>query len=389
MRLAVSSFLFGYSLLLLGLTTNSGRNEAFFSYSNTPIRVLLDKGQQEIRVQSVLNHLFIKEPGATKWSEFPKNSIVRLSRSRKQLWINNIPFKSSAIYLRGGNQHTDPIQYGKNFYRGALKITLNQDGLLMTNIIPIEEYLFGMIAGEMSPQWNLEALKAQVVAARTYAMYMVNHPRHPLYDLEKGTADQVYPGAGSESEQIRTAVETTRGQFITKNQKPIKTYYHSRCGGSTEPAHQVWNKTEKNSPTSVPCPYCQKFPYTWKTKVKISNLISLLKLPVEKRETFKIALLNRTSTGRVKELSIETDASKHLINSESLRHLLGYAQVKSTRFEVNVDDDEVSFEGVGSGHGVGMCQWGAQFLAKQGKTYKQILAHYYPNFQLHQPNSSP
>ena len=383
MRLALLSSIFFYSILSLGLTTISGRNEALKYDSNTPLRVLLDKGQQELNIKSILNTVFVKEDGAANWKKYLGSVRVRLSQNKRTIWINGDPFKNSIIYVRGGTQHTDPLQYGINLYRGALKITNTKNGLLMTNIIPLEEYLYGMVAGEMSPQWELEALKAQVVAARTYAMYRLKHPRHPLYDLEKGTNDQVYPGAGSESDKVRLAVEATHGQFISKDKEPIKTYYHSRCGGSTEPAQQVWNERDKHSPTSVPCPYCKKFPYSWRKSVQIQEFFDLLKIPLEKLKPFKIALLNKTNSGRIREIAVETDQGKHLINSDELRHLLGYAQVKSTRFDIKVDEDSVVFEGVGSGHGVGMCQWGAQFLAKQGKNYKQILGHYYPNFQLH------
>lgn len=385
MQLALISLVFFYNVIVLGLTTNAGRIGVSKYDFNTPVRVLLDKGQQELGLKSVLNTIFLKEDGASIWKKFSSPLKVQLSRSKKKIKINNVLLDAQSLYVRAGPHHTDPIQVGRNFYRGAVKITLTQSGLLMTNIIPLEEYLQGMVAGEMSPLWEIEALKAQVVAARTYAMYMVTHPRHPLYDLEKGTSDQVYPGAGSESDQVKLAVENTRGQFITKNEEPIKPFYHSRCGGATESAKQVWKVVEKNSPPGVPCPYCQKFPYSWKKVVKTHELFQLLKLPMDKLKPFKIALLNKTATGRVKEVEIESDSQKHLINSDELRHLLGYAEVKSTKFDIKVDNDEIIFEGMGSGHGVGMCQWGAQFLAKQGKTYKQILAHYYPNYRLNYP----
>ena len=106
-------------------------------------------------------------------------------------------------------------------------------------------------------------------------------------------------------------------------------------------------------------------------------------------------LAEKTATGRVKAIAIETGNQKHLISSDDLRHLLGYANVKSARFELKTNtenaknaknpEEEIIFQGTGSGHGVGMCQWGAQFLAKQGKTYREILAHYYPSFHLYAP----
>ncbi len=382
MQLFLLSFLCFYSALLLGLTTSAGRNEVVRSYSNTPLRVLLDKGQQELRIKSALNLIYVKEVDQELWTKFTGQVVIKISRSKKNITINGNLFKSSAIYLRGGPQHTDPIQYASGFYRGALKVTLTPEGLLMTNIIPLESYLYGQIAGEMNPSWEMEALKAQVVAARTYAMYMIKHPKHPLYDLEKGTGDQVYLGAQSEAVRIKIAVESTRDQVVTKGSLPIKTYYHSRCGGFTESAKLVWNNSEKYNRTSVPCQYCQKFPYLWKTSVKAHEIFKVLKIPLEKLKPFKISIANKSSTGRVKEIAIETDHEKHSINSEVLRHLLGYANVKSTRFDLKINEDEIQFQGTGAGHGVGMCQWGAQFLAKNGKSYREILAHYYPSYKI-------
>ena len=170
MRLALLSSIFFYSILSLGLTTISGRNEALKYDSNTPLRVLLDKGQQELNIKSILNTVFVKEDGAANWKKYLGSVRVRLSQNKRTIWINGDPFKNSIIYVRGGTQHTDPLQYGINLYRGALKITNTKNGLLMTNIIPLEEYLYGMVAAEMSHQSELEALKAQVVPPRTYAM---------------------------------------------------------------------------------------------------------------------------------------------------------------------------------------------------------------------------
>lgn len=377
-------FVFFFSALSLGFVTSAGRNEVVKPYFNTPLRVLLDKGQQELRMKSVLNSIYLKEPDQEKWIKIGGQAVIQITRNKNNILINGVTYKAHSIYFRGGPQHTDPINYGNRLYRGALKLHLTRAGLILTNIIPLEEYLYGQVAGEMNPNWEMEALKAQVVAARTYALYMIKHPKSPFYDLEKGTSDQVYLGAQSESVRIRKAVESTRNEFVTKELLPIKAYYHSRCGGYTESASSVWNKLEKHSRISVPCPYCQKFPYSWKTSVKAKELFNVVKLPFEKLKPFGISISDKSPSGRVKEVVLESNQRKLSVKSEELRHLLGYANVKSTRFEVklNQKEEEIHFEGTGAGHGVGMCQWGAQFLAKQGKSYREILAHYYPSYKI-------
>jgi len=384
MQLSLFGFVFFFSALSLGFVTSAGRNEVVKPYFNTPLRVLLDKGQQELRMKSVLNSIYLKEPDQEKWIKIGGQAVIQITRNKNNILINGVTYKAHSIYFRGGPQHTDPINYDNHFYRGALKLYLTRSGLILTNIIPLEEYLYGQVAGEMNPNWEMEALKAQVVAARTYALYMIKHPKSSFYDLEKGTSDQVYLGAQSESVRIRKAVESTRNEFVTKELLPIKAYYHSRCGGYTEPASSVWNKMEKHSRIGVPCPYCQRFPYSWKTSVKAKELFNVVKLPFEKLKPFKISISNKSPSGRVKEVLLESNQRKLSVKSEELRHLLGYANVKSTRFEVklNQNEEEIHFEGTGAGHGVGMCQWGAQFLAKQGKSYREILAHYYPSYKI-------
>ena len=379
--LLISVFSF-FSAYIFGLTASAGRIEALKSNFNTPIRVLLDRGQQEITLKSVLKTVFIKKTGDENWKPLKGQTKIKISPNKTSLLVDGADYKTSTLYIRGGTQHTDPIQYRANFYRGALKLNVSDGRILLTNIIPVEEYLYGQVAGEMSPHWELEALKAQVVAARSYALYMIRHPKSSFYDLEKGTADQVYLGAQSESDRIRVAVESTKNEVVTKGTLPIKTYYHSRCGGHTESAKAVWNTSEKNHKVGVPCPYCRKFPLNWQIKIKAAELFNLLKIPHFERKPFKIGVLKKTPSGRVNEISIEADNKKFAINSEDLRNLLGYTNVKSTRFEISNTPEEVIFDGTGAGHGVGMCQWGAQFLAKKGKTYREILAHYYPSYKI-------
>jgi stage II sporulation protein D len=384
MYLTLLSGIFFFGACVLGMPTNANNYDSNNFNSNTPLRVLLDKGRQEILLKSMSHSLFAKNENSDRWISLPRKLSVKLSKNQKHLLVNGNVYPTSRLYFRGGSQPSDPIQYGSALYRGALKVSVTNDGLLVTNVIPLEQYLQGMLAGEMSPSWEIEALKAQAIAARTYALYMIQHPKSKFYDLEKGTGDQVYLGADGESIRVRAAVEATRNQVITLNNHPVKTYFHSRCGGATEPATQVWNKLE-NSSQSVPCPYCRKFPYPWKSSLKTREFLQILRIPEEGLKKFKISIGKRTLSGRVKEIAIESEKEKHLINSEELRHLLGYSQIKSTHFDLSVHQDEITFQGVGAGHGVGMCQWGAQFLAKQGKNYREILSHYYPNFELQRP----
>ena len=379
MTKAIITPLFFLCSLLLGLGTQSGRDEISKVNLNTPIRVLLDKGSQELSIKSVAHDMYGKDDGAGGWIKFSKAVSIKLSKDKTSIIINDIPFPSKAVYLRGGPHPMDKLQYKTDLYRGALKVAFIEKGLLVTNVLPLEDYLQGMLGGEMSPTWEMEALKAQSVASRTYALYMIHHPKSSYYDLEKGTGDQVYNGANAESERARKAVDATRGQYLTMKSQPIKSYFHSRCGGLTETAKTVWKFNEKGNQSRVPCTFCQKFPYVWKSAVKARDLLSFLKLPFAEASPFKVTVAERSPSGRVGSVKIQSGGQEKLINSDELRSLLGYTKVKSTRFDWKIQGRDIEFEGVGSGHGVGMCQWGARFLAQSGKNYRQILSHYYPS----------
>ena len=191
------------------------------------------------------------------------------------LVINGKPESDSTIYFRGGPHPSDTILYKTERFRGALKFTLSKSQLMVTNVLPLEDYLVGSLASEMSASWELEALKAQAVASRTYALYMIAHPKSSTYDLEKSIQDQVYTGVDAESQRVRIAVRETRGEYLGMQGKPVKTFYHSRCGGTTETARSVWSNTARDSKFRVTCPFCQKKPFIWKASIRIKELFHL------------------------------------------------------------------------------------------------------------------
>lgn len=386
MKAASFLFLAGYSLMGMGATTSlPGKDEAVKINFSTVIRVLIEREAKAARVKSVLGDLFLKQDGQPSWKKFPKEITLsaRQSKNKKLVAINRSDPEERPFLIRGGPHPTDKAQYRTDFYRGALKITPQQSGFAVTNILPLDDYLAGTLAAEMNGLWELEALKAQAVASRTYALYMVKHPKHALFDLDSSTQDQVYGGAERESKRVTQALKETEGFYLaTKGDEPIKSYYHSRCGGITETAGAVWNYKNHTLNKRVPCPYCQKFPYSWTTVVNAEELFKSLHLPFQTISALSQLSAEKTPAGRVSALRFALNGAQKRVTSDELRSLLGYTRIKSANFNWKINGEEIHFNGVGSGHGVGMCQWGARYLAKQGKNFKQILAYYYPGIEL-------
>jgi stage II sporulation protein D len=264
-------------------------------------------------------------------------------------------------------------------FRGRARVQQAEGDLFLVNALPLEAYLASTVGTEMTPTWNLEALKAQAIAARSYALYRQTHPRHALYDLERTTEDQAYSGLRGETSRTWEAIRATVGLHLTDQGKPTVAYYHSRCGGETETPHQVWNNANSSRPR-IPCPFCRQFPFRWKASWSAENFLA--KIGLAPTGELKWSPVSRSSQGRLYEIEVSNGLEKTRLGADRLRRLLGYQTLKSSNFQLSTTPQGVEVEGVGAGHGVGMCQWGAKYFAEKGFSFRKILGHYYPQYSL-------
>lgn len=363
--------------MLFGLVAISRVGVATDIQSNTAIRVLLDRAIPKGKVHSLLLSSYYRGNPSRGWIRSGKELDISLGYSPAfPIQVNSQPVNESFVFVRGGQSPSDKLRLQDGVFRGALKWTRKENSFSVVNYLGVEDYLLGTLGEEMSPSWEIEALKAQAVASRTYALYMINNPKHEDYDVERTTQDQVYGGVDAEDPRVQSAVRATQGEVLTFNQSPIKAFFHSRCGGSTETPRFVWNHGGVFPQQKVSCPYCIRFPFAWQTIVKAEELLRWTGLSL--KTPFRIESGDRGSSGRLASLKLVSGNQRAVLGTDLLRSHVGYTKLKSTKFNWRQEGDEVSFHGVGNGHGVGMCQWGARYLAQQGKTYKEILAHYYP-----------
>lgn len=275
---------------------------------------------------------------------------------------------------RIGNRYTAVILNGIK-YTGNIEVWQGERGLYVVNEIPLEEYLKGVVAAEVGSSWEAEVLKAQAVVARTYALYQkTNHGNQKIgYDLTSSVLHQVYKG-GAIPESIRQAVERTKGEILTWQGSPILAYYHSTSCDSTEEASEVFGRTY---------PYlarvstdCSLSPYLlWERKFPVSDIEKALKV----KNIRDIRINSYTVSGRVRDFRIPREGGVDTVLSKDLRRLLGWERLPSTDItNLRRNGDVWVFEGKGYGHGVGMCQWSALKMAKDGLTYRDILSRFYP-----------
>lgn len=273
-------------------------------------------------------------------------------------------------------------------YRGKIEVLPMGEGVALVNLVDLEDYLKGVLYNEVSHYWPMEALKAQAVVARSYALYRIQNPKGGFYDLTAGEDSQVYRGVNAERYRLNLAIDSTRGEILVYEGAVLPAFYHSCCGGKTEPASELWDGLSGVGPInqSVDDPYCKISPhFRWKCAVASFDLIAGLSgFGVKGELVRELVIKERTASGRAKVVQICTEEGCWDLSGKDLRRALGPSRIKSLFFRANVllNGRAVEFQGKGWGHGVGMCQWGAYAMALQGKDYRQILGFYYPGANL-------
>jgi stage II sporulation protein D len=278
-------------------------------------------------------------------------------------------------------------------YRGSLEVRKIDGNLWVINVVDIESYLKGVVPCEIGgiSERQIEAAKAQAVAARTYARAHMGQYQELGFDLYATVQDQVYNGIACERELTSRAVESTAGEVLLYMDLPIEAKYHSTCGGHTADFSDVWPGDSPPYLRSVRCEYCKNSPhYSWKKEMTKKEFFALLRNRLNKvnvnmgaDELIHSFRLNRNKRSqRVTHFVLVTNKKEYTIPTYRLRTLFGQPNdpgglLKSSYVFIKTKGDKVIIEGRGFGHGVGMCQFGAMEMANQGKNYRQILYHYY------------
>lgn len=269
------------------------------------------------------------------------------------------------------------VSYAKVDVPETVRIKLN-DGEIIE--LDLDEYLYGVVKSEMGTSYKtngerkdvgIEALKAQAVASRTYAVYKINSSSNSEYDLTATTSDQVY-NPNNVTEIVKDAVDSTSGQVITYKGEIICAYFFSTSGGHTEAPENVWY-------SSLPYLEGVEDPYEpyiegkseWEARISASKY-------------GEMEILSTNENGRVMELKVGNE----VYTKNNIRMKLGASLIKSTWFELEYDEDtnEYVFKGKGYGHGVGMSQYGAMGMAEAGFNYEEILKWYYKDVEIEPEN---
>ena len=328
------------------------QQKIFLYYSHSQIRLQNKKGSWHVSLQS--------------------------QKIKENYQIEGEKLQISSLQLNWENSLVDfPIQ------------TVFQDQkYFIIGLMSMDRYLAGVVGREMPSSWPIEALKAQVVASRSYALWKLSSQKNEIYDLQPSVLDQVFQlvktyESPSLPPKVELAISATSGDYLTStDNKMIKTFFHSDCGGETSLPEEVWGTNDKMASTARDRA-CQsrksQWSSFWNSEKIQGRLMTELFLP-NHLQLLDIVVRQQSKSQRAEwvDLIFSKGIFKR-IRGEDLRRLFGYDKIKSTLFAVSKKADGWQFEGRGFGHGVGMCQHGAKSMAERGASYREILAHYYPS----------
>lgn len=289
------------------------------------------------------------------------------------LFLNIIPYVCVILFNTNNEYNNEIVPVNEiKLLKVAENVVVN---------IELEEYIKGVTYAEMPASFEIEALKAQAVAARTYTYRKIGQRTHESGDICDNPAHcQAFreKDENSNYEKVSNAVDATKGEIITYNGNIINALFHASSGGKTENVEDVWNSNKIEYLSSVESPGEEAL-----MKDFITEVVFYKNDFANKLETFdknfkyngEIEAINRNSSGRVKSIKI---GNKEFSGTE-IRSIFG---LRSSNFEIQIEDDEIRFVVKGYGHGVGLSQWGAQAMAINKANYKDILLHYYLGTQI-------
>jgi len=375
------------------------------------VRVLVSEGPALV-LSAAKGSLLLRDAGGQLLAVLPPDQELRLavdpqgeSAMRWQLGDGTpIALAEADLWLEPGTPEA-VLQLQQRQYRGQLQLRRQLGSLQAINHLSLETYLPSVVGSEMPSSWPQSALRAQAVAARTYALRQRRSAES--FDLRATVSSQVYRGLESETASTREAVAATRGQVLTYDGQLIDAVFHSSAGGSTEASGDLW---AQQLPYLVAVPdFDQSSPvHRWQERFEPDQLQRLF---AEIGGLTDLTVLVRSRTGRVRQLRLQGPDGALELSGAQLRQRLG---LRSTLIELELLRPAVDasaqapssselprlpalpetladgpallpalvIRGRGFGHGIGMSQWGAFGLAQRGASYDTILSHYYPGTRL-------
>jgi len=351
------------------------------------------------------NSVLVRGRAGEEWTVERRGRQLRASRHG----ASPTPWVDGPITMRPDGDESFGNFAGRR-YRGVMRVVPTDTSVVVVNVLPIEQYLRGVVPLEIGLRAPAEqaAAEAQAIAARSYSwvhMAQGGTARNAAYDMLASVADQVYGGVDAERPFSDAAVRETNGLVIKYNGRTVDAPYHASCGGETASPEEVWRaaaqpylkRVSDKIPGSATRFYCDIAPrFAWTRAFSGDELDAAVRTYLRTFVTVPeggpghvqaISIETRTPSGRVGQLVITTDRGKFTLRGNDIRSVLrgpGSEMLNSTYFSLEPEKGRdgslarVVVRGNGYGHGIGLCQWGAIGRARAGQSARAILATYYP-----------
>lgn len=384
-RSRFAQFAYSCSLLCTATVLATSTIAAAQSSSQLELRVAIEEDVSEVTIGSSTDAV-LRDGSGQVLAQIPAMGALVAESDSGRIKVNEWLASQAWIEPTDGGY----VFIGEQWYRGRTLVVPTDEGLTAVNYVDLEHYLYSVVGGEMPTSWHIEALKAQAVSARTYALYQRQHRANSVFDVGDTTSWQVYSGIEDETQSTQIAVNETAGQVLTYDGQIIEAVFHSSSGGHTENVEEVW--TSPRDYLRGVQDFDQTAPvYQWIENVTADRLEQLI---TGVGDILSIVPAETTQNGRISSLRVIGDEGEKVLSGDQFRQALN---LRSTLFTVNPQYSDVAsagnvanepesflINGRGFGHGIGLSQWGAKFLAEQGYTYDQIVAHYYTGASLAQ-----
>ena len=370
-----------FLILGVGFTENT--------YASSPqdrfIRVAIVQNEKELMLSIRGRYEIVNPLNGLKLQDGRHMRLTKVSMEKEGIKMGETVYPYRRIRIKSKNDVTLKRDKTEVRYRGIIDIIRNkQNQLLVVNSIELESYIKGVLYHEVSHRWPMEAIKAQAVAARSYALYQAKVNEAEEFDVRSDIYSQVYGGRSAERYRTNIAADKTKGEVLFFEGKILPAYFHSTCGGHTENASELWDHNLEPL-KGVVCPFCALSPYyEWKKNFQLKTIQEKLNEHGYRLGLIKeIKVSERDPSGRVRKVQlVSRDDQVKMISGKEFRNIIGPNEFKSNFYDVVMRGYFFDLAGKGWGHGVGMCQWGAYGMALERYKYKDILQYYYPGSQI-------
>jgi len=365
--------------------------------THVKVRVLSRYDLKDVEISSPLGKLKALKQGEPLQEAFwPPGTPLQLRAKESQLdvIVGNSIVTVDQVMVEAPVNSFLTVHMGGELQRrfaGRLSVRSSKGALSFIEELPLEEYVQGVLEAEIPYGFPPEALKAQAVLIRTFALKNLDRHAKEGYHLCDLTHCQAYAGREKNSRTFEEAVKATKSMTLAYVFKPVEALYHSTCGGHTSAFHRVFGGG-KMIPYLMGVDdlnYCGKSPHQeWESSIPLKIMEEVLKKDLQtnpRGEIRNLKAVDREQNGRVFTLALEGKRNFDLSVTQFMSVIgryLGWSKIKSNWFDAEVKDAEAHFKGRGLGHGVGMCQWGARGMAEAGKKFDEILFHYFPTTNL-------